>query len=83
MESSMTTALKQSLYQMEEINFYDEFLSVNSMIDSTMFKVCHGIGSFLIVSIAFFCYTGFIYYESNEGDPMKRSKRYIRKVQLL
>ena len=61
-------------YEIEEINFSDDFASLNSILDSTMFKVCHGIGSFLIVSIAFFCYTGFIHYESNEGDPMKRSK---------
>ena len=59
---------------MEEINFHNEFFAVNSMLDSTMFKVCHGIGSFLIVSIAFVCYTGFIHYEYYGGDPMKRSK---------
>ena len=67
-------------YQLVEINFSNEVAGLNSMLDSTMFKVCHGIGSFLLVLIAFFCYTGFIHYESYGGDPMKRSKWYIKKV---
>ena len=61
-------------YQLEEINFYNELAGLNSILDSTTFKVCHGIGSFLLVSIAFFCYLGFIQYEYYGGDPMKRSK---------
>ena len=61
-------------YEIEEINFSDDFASLNSILDSTMFKVCHGIGSVLLMSIAFFCYTGLIHHESYGGDPMKRSK---------
>ena len=64
---------------MEEIRFRSEWVDLNSILDSTIFKVLHGIGSFLAMSIAYFCYLGFIHYEYYEGDPMKRWKWYIKK----
>ena len=57
---------------MEEIKFRSEWVDLNSILDSTTFKVLHGIGSFLAMLIAFFCYLGFINYEYCAGDPMKR-----------
>ena len=68
---------------MEEIKFRSEWVDLNSILDSTTFKVLHGIGSFLAMSIAYFCYLGFIHYEYYEGDPMKRWKWYIKKVSIL
>ena len=57
---------------MEEIRFRSEWVDLNFILDSTTFKVLHGIGSFLAMLIALFCYLGFIHYEYYEGDPMKR-----------
>ena len=57
---------------MEEIKFRSEWVDLNSILESTTFKVLHGIGSFLAMSIAHFCYLGFIHYEYYEGDPLKR-----------
>ena len=57
---------------MEEIKFRSEWVDLNSILESTTFKVLHGIGSFLAMLIAHFCYLGFIHYEYYEGDPLKR-----------
>ena len=57
---------------MEEIKFRSEWVDLNSILESTTFKVLHGIGSFLAMSSAHFCYLGFIHYEYYEGDPLKR-----------
>ena len=54
-------------------NFTHEIVIGNTVIDSTSFKIIHGIASFLAEFIAFFCYSGFIHYEYYGGDPMKRS----------
>ena len=62
------------LGKMVSVELSSEFSSLNSILDSTTFKVFHGVGSFLNVSITLFCYTGFIHYEYFGGDPMKRSK---------
>ena len=56
------------------VELSSELIGLNSILDSTTFKICHGIGSFLNVSITLFCYMGFIHYEYFGGDPMKRSK---------
>ena len=56
------------------VELSSEFIGLNSILDLTTFKVCHGIGSFLNLSISLFCYMGFIHYEYFGGDPMKRSK---------
>ena len=36
-------------------------------------KICHGIGFLASEASTFFCYSGFIHYEYNGGDPAKRS----------
>ena len=64
----------KSLVKMILVELSSELIGLNSILDSTTFKVCHGIGSFLNVSMTLFCYTGFIHYEYFGGDPMKRSK---------
>ena len=63
-----------NLVKMVLVELSSEFIGLNSILDSTTFKVCHGIGSFLNLSISLFCYMGFIHYEYFGGDPMKRSK---------
>lgn len=42
-------------------------------LDSTSFKIIHGIGFILAEIMAIFCYLGLIHYEYYGGDPMKRS----------
>ena len=64
----------RNLIKMVLVELSSEFIGLNSILDSTTFKICHGIGTFLNVSITLFCYTGFIHYEYFGGDPMKRSK---------
>ena len=56
------------------VELSSELSGLHSILDSTTFKICHGIGSILNVSITVFCFTGFIHYEYHGGDAMKRSK---------
>ena len=50
-----------------------DILYENTFIDSTSFKIFHGIASFLAEFMAIFCYLGMIHFEFYGGDPMKRS----------
>ena len=63
-----------NLVKMVLVELSSELIGLNSILDLTTFKIGHGIGTFLNVSITLFCYTGFIHYEYFGGDPMKRSK---------
>ena len=57
------------------ITFDNELLDSNFIIDSTSFKIFHGIASIFVMSIAFCSYLGFIHYEYYGEDPMKRSMK--------